>query len=127
MDGEPPDLPSDKFSDNARNFVSGCLLKIPKLRPTYSMLLEHIWLAELIKPGTITEEDEEAAERGEAIPEQTAMPLHNASGDEEVAAWVQAAIEKRRAGKMAKSAQPALHAAPLDATGSPATAPDRVG
>lgn len=83
------------------------------------MLLEHVWLAPMIKPGTITEEDEEAAERGEEIVEQETTPLHTTAGDEEVAAWCVSAIERRRAGKMGKSIQPALHAAPLDAV-SPA-------
>ena len=97
-------------------------MKIPKLRPTYAMLLEHIWLAEFIKPGTITEEDEEAAEQGLDIPEQATIPLHNTSGDDEVAAWAVAAIERRRAGKMGHGIQPALHAAPLDAVPSPVAA-----
>jgi len=90
------------------------------------MLLEHIWLAELHKPGTITEEDEEAAEQaaeqGLDIPEQATIPLHTTSGDEEVAAWAVAAIERRRAGKMGHGIQPALHAAPLDAVPSPVAA-----
>lgn len=83
------------------------------------MLLEHIWLAELIKPATITEEDEEAAEQGLDIPEQTTTTTHTTLGDKEVGAWVVESIERRRAGKMGKGIQPALHAAPLDAVASP--------
>jgi mitogen-activated protein kinase kinase len=83
------------------------------------MLLKHIWLAELIEPGTITEEDEEAAEQGLDIPEQATKAIHTASGDEEVGTWVRDAIERRRSGKMGKGIKPALHAAPLDAVPSP--------
>src|ERR1700761_3277422 len=62
VDGAPPDLPADTFSEASRDFVAGCLNKIPKLRPTYPMLLQHAWLAPVAKPATIMEEDEEAAE-----------------------------------------------------------------
>lgn len=127
MDGEPPDLPADKFSDKARDFVRGCLNKIPKLRPTYAMLLQHPWLSELIKPVTISEEDEDAAENGADIKEQKVLkdaPTSQLSlppdvVDAEVAEWVILAIERRRQGKMGKSLKPALHAAPLDAVVSP--------
>lgn len=37
VEGEPPDLPEDGFSEAARDFARGCLNKIPKLRPTYPM------------------------------------------------------------------------------------------
>ena len=113
----PPDLPADRFSDAARNFVSGCLMKIPKLRPTYAMLLQHAWLAPLIKPPTISEEDEEAAEAGEVT--STLEGIDPTTADKEVAAWVIQAIERRRSGAMGKKVQPALHAAPLDAVTSP--------
>lgn len=127
MDGEPPDLPADTFSEAARDFVAGCLNKIPKLRPTYPMLLQHAWLAPLDKPATITEEDEEA---GEAVAEaevngQTVtlepQPIENLDDfvDREVGEWVIAAIDRRKKGTLGKSAKPALHAAPLDAVGSP--------
>jgi mitogen-activated protein kinase kinase len=113
VDGEPPDLPAESYSEAARNFVRGCLNKIPKLRPTYAMLIRHGWLAPLMKPPTINEEEEEeaAAEAGhdtmaEQLPE---------TADKEVANWVKAAIERKISGKMAKSEKPALHAAPLDA------------
>jgi mitogen-activated protein kinase kinase len=110
----------------ARNFVRGCLNKIPKLRPTYSMLLKHGWLASLAKPTTISEEDEELSEDmenlaidGGTIPEH--MGKEN-SYDKEVADWVKAALERKKSGKMGEAAKPALHAAPLD-TISPAASP----
>ena len=116
MDGEPPDLPADKFSEAARDFVKGSLNKIPRLRPTYAMLLRHAWLAPLMKPATISEEDEEAAE--EEIIEEAATP---GVIDREVAQWVTAAMERKRNGTMGNKAKPALHAAPLlvDAVPSP--------
>lgn len=121
VDGEPPDLPADKFSPAARDFVAGSLNKIPKLRPTYAMLLQHAWLAPLLKPATIEEEDEEAAEAA-AEAEAKGETVEPGMVDAEVGNWVKAAIERRRQGKMGKSAKPALHAAPLDAAeqvGSP--------
>lgn len=81
------------------------------------MLLQHAWLAPLIKPPTISEEDEEAAEAGnDATPVEAIEPT---TADKEVAAWVIEAIERRRSGAMGKKVQPALHAAPLDAVSSP--------
>lgn len=51
--------------------------------------------------------------------------MHSSSpeiGDKEVADWVNAAIERKRAGKMGQTEKPALHAVPLDAVpGSPST------
>ncbi len=118
MDGEPPDLPANKFSEAARDFVRGALNKIPNLRPTYAMLLRHAWLAPLMKPATITEEDEEAAE--EQVTEESAAP---GIIDKEVAQWVMDAMERKRNGTMGKKAKPALHAAPLDAVPSPPAFP----
>ncbi|KAF2749448.1 Pbs2-type MAP kinase [Sporormia fimetaria CBS 119925] len=119
VDGEPPDLPAEGFSDAARNFVSGCLNKIPKLRPTYAMLLQHAWLAPLVKPATITEEDEDAEEEAH----NGTSPADAEAGvvfDKEVADWVKDAIEKRKKGILGKGVQkPALHAAPLDVVPSP--------
>ena len=118
VDGAPPDLPADKFSEVARDFVAGCLNKIPKLRPTYPMLLQHAWLAPLAKPETIQEEDEEAAEaaaeRGEDQPE-IKVDEDGDFFDREVGEWVIEALDRRKRGVMGKSAKPALHAAPLDA------------
>ncbi|THY11064.1 kinase-like protein [Aureobasidium pullulans] len=135
VDGEPPDLPTGEFSDAARNFVAGCLNKIPKLRPTYAMLLQHAWLAPLMKPDIISEEDEEAAEAADAEPAQgegVAAPESDVDAaskaqqygdsekwvDREVGEWVRGQIEKKRNGTLGKKAKPALHAAPLDATSS---------
>lgn len=114
MDGEPPDLPAERFSEAAREFVRGALNKIPKLRPTYVMLLRHAWLAPLLLPPTISEEDEEAAE--DSATDEAAAP---GVIDREVAQWVTDAMERKRNGTMGKKAKPALHAAPLDAVPSP--------
>jgi mitogen-activated protein kinase kinase len=125
VDGEPPDLPEDGYSDAARNFVRGCLNKIPNLRPTYAMLLQHAWLAPLAKPATITEEDEEeaeamaAAEPGPDAASQGSPQAIDAVVDKEVADWVKDAIEKKRTGRLKSAQKPALHAAPLDAVSSP--------
>lgn len=118
VDGEPPDLPASAFSEAARDFTAGCLNKIPNLRPTYPMLLQHAWLAPLIKPDTIAEEDEEAeepAEPGAAGPEGDVV-------DAEVADWVVQMLEKRRQGVLGRSAKPALHKVALDAVGTPGDA-----
>lgn len=105
--------------------MRGCLNKIPNLRPTYAMLLQHAWLAPLAKPDTITEEDEEeveaahAAVGGAAAGDQGPAEPVEAVFDKEVADWVKAAIEKRKRGHMKGAEKPALHAAPLDAVQSP--------
>ncbi|KAK0609215.1 MAP kinase kinase PBS2 [Lasiodiplodia hormozganensis] len=124
VDGEPPDLPAEGFSEAAKNFVRGCLNKIPNLRPTYAMLLQHAWLAPLLKPATISEEEEENGEGDDAA----AGPHVDYTGteapeDPEVAQWVNDALEKKRAGTLAQSQKPALHAAPLDAVSSPQGTP----
>ncbi|KZM20295.1 Mitogen-activated protein kinase kinase [Ascochyta rabiei] len=125
VDGEPPDLPEEGYSEAARNFVRGCLNKIPKLRPTYAMLLNHVWLAPMTKPDTITEEDEdevaaaEAAEGGAAAGDQGPAEPSDDVVDKEVADWVKDAIDKRKRGVLGKAPKPALHAAPLDAVSSP--------
>lgn len=104
-------------------------MKIPKLRPTYPLLLQHAWLAPLAKPATISEGDEEAAEAaaeaGEDLPEgstsfEGATPVGDQQPpDQEVADWVNGALERKRAGKLGVVPKPALHAAPLDAVPSP--------
>jgi mitogen-activated protein kinase kinase len=105
--------------------VRGCLNKIPNLRPTYAMLLQHAWLAPLAKPETITEEDEDEvaaaaeAEGGEAAGDTGVPEPIEAVFDKEVADWVKGSIEKRRKGQMKRTEKPALHAAPLDAVQSP--------
>lgn len=114
VDGEPPDLPTDKFSEAARDFVRRTLNKIPKLRPNYATLLQHPWLAPLLKPPTISEEDEDLVDE-EAAQEAVAPGAF----DREVAQWVSSAMERKRNGTMGKKAKPALHAAPLNAVPSP--------
>ncbi len=120
MDGEPPDLPPNDFSDEAKDFVRGCLNKIPKLRPTYAMLLRHPWLTPLLKPPTITEEDEDASAADDAPSSDS--PSGPGVLDREIADWVRGAMERRRNGTMGKKSKPALHAAPLDAVPSPTPA-----
>lgn len=44
VDGPPPRLPDDKFSEEAQDFVSLCLQKVPERRPNYANLSEHPWL-----------------------------------------------------------------------------------
>jgi mitogen-activated protein kinase kinase len=101
------------------------LNKIPNLRPTYAMLLQHAWLAPLAKPETIAEEDEDEvaaaieAEGGEAAGDKGIPEAVEVVHDQEVADWVKGAIEKRKAGTMKRAEKPALHAAPLDAVQSP--------
>lgn len=92
------------------------------------MLLQHAWLAPLVKPETIMEEDEEAAENAENgdVPTSFGTGTEDEEGyvDKEVGEWVIEALERRRRGVLGKSAKPALHAAPLDAVGSPAAGED---
>ena len=89
------------------------------------MLLKHPWLEPLIKPETITEEEEEEVEAAVAAEPDTAAGSKGISEsvetvhDQEVADWVKAAIEKKRRGKLGNAPKPALHAAPLDAVSSP--------
>lgn len=90
------------------------------MRPTYLMLTRHAWLAPLLKPPTISE-DEEAEAAAEAGGDLASISDQSSfEGDREVAEWVTEALERKRSGKMAISEKPALHAAPLDAVpGSP--------
>lgn len=156
-------MPAEGFSEAARDFVAGCLNKIPKLRPTYAMLLQHAWLAPLQKPAMILEEDEDVTSPVEPVSDKNeaksadggaksddvdnegkeSAPAAAPSSitqvvDEEVAAWVLKALDRRRQGRFgkddggkddgsdgnaaagcgggsAKPQAPALHAAPLDA------------
>lgn len=85
------------------------------------MLLRHGWLAPLMKPPTISEDEEaeKAAEAGLESAVASAEPTPE-TADREVAEWVKSALERKRLGKMAFADKPALHAAPLDAVpGSP--------
>jgi len=86
------------------------------------MLLQHAWLAPLLKPDTITEEDEEAAEaaeNGEVPVDGEAGESTHTFDDEEVGKWVIDALEKKKRGVLGDAAKPALHAAPLNAAMSP--------
>ncbi|TGZ79360.1 kinase-like protein [Ascodesmis nigricans] len=114
VDGEPPDLPPDTFSESARAFVRDCLHKVPNLRPSYATLLTHRWIEDLNKPTAISEEAEEEAEKGADFHSRYAPER----GDEEVKQWVRTALDRRdeRLKKGVKGPEkPALHAAPLDA------------
>lgn len=127
MDGEPPDLPADQYSEEAIDFVRGCLNKIPKLRPAYAMLLRHAWIAPMIKPPTISEDEEaeKAAEAGDSMGTNVMIEPHSATADKEVAEWVTTAMQKKRDGKLSFAKKPALHEAPLDAVpGSPLMSKD---
>ncbi|KAF8904441.1 kinase-like protein [Gymnopilus junonius] len=42
--GDPPELPEDKYSQEARDWVTQCLKKDPERRATYRELLEHPFL-----------------------------------------------------------------------------------
>ena len=87
------------------------------------MLLQHAWLAPLIKPETITEEDEDEvaadAQDGQAAGDKGLPEAVDAVVDQEVADWVKGAIEKRKQGTLKRAEKPALHAAPLDTVQSP--------
>ncbi|KAF8539669.1 kinase-like domain-containing protein [Trichophaea hybrida] len=129
VDGEPPDLPEEGFTPAARDFVRGCLHKIPKLRPSYAMLLQHPWILDLTKPDTISEEAEEleeAAENGADFEASRTV----IEGDPEVKAWVIAAIERRTAHikeGVKGPEKPALHTVPLDAVPGQASIPSLEG
>lgn len=83
------------------------------------MLTRHAWLAPLLLPPTISEEEEEAAAVEDEAGPDIAEGLGSAppTADKEVAAWVIAQQEKKRAGKLHGIAKPALHTAPLDTVG----------
>lgn len=93
------------------------------------MLLQHPWLAPLVKPATIMEADEDEEELAAANDSASLASAgskasdadeKDAAMDQEVADWVKAAVERRKNGTMGKGVQkPALHAAPLDAMASP--------
>lgn len=92
------------------------------------MLLRHAWLAPLLKPPTISEDEEGelAAEAGLSTAFTNGSTPDTA--DKEVADWVKGALEKKAAGKLASHKKPALHEAPLDAVpGSPLLTHDGAG
>ncbi|KAL6871845.1 map kinase [Trichoderma novae-zelandiae] len=115
VEGEPPAMPEDGYSDLAKDFVKSCLHKIPKMRPTYALLLKHPWIQSLSKPKTIDEvaEDGEAADKvAEAVGH---MDLGSGTEDAEVADWVKSVLKKNAEGQNGNgTTKPALHAAPLD-------------
>ncbi|KAJ5167268.1 MAP kinase kinase PBS2 [Penicillium canariense] len=110
--GDPPTLPAEGYSEEAHAFVKACLDKNPKNRPSYSMLLRHVWLAPLMRPPT--EADGPPASQ---LPEQSAYGENSLSyitEDKEVAEWVQKQLELRKVGHLNSAKQPALHAVALD-------------
>ncbi|KAF5667944.1 ste ste7 kinase [Fusarium heterosporum] len=123
VEGEPPAMPEDTYSDAAKDFVQSCLHKIPAKRPTYAMLLKHPWLVEFTKPQTITEEAEEGEEADKVAEAVGKIDLNSATDDAEVAEWVKGVLRLEKEGLMASGpARPALHTAPLDSV-SPLSSP----
>ncbi|KAJ3493477.1 hypothetical protein NLG97_g4704 [Lecanicillium saksenae] len=112
VEGEPPTLPEEGYSENAHDFVKGCTNKVPLKRPTYAAMLKHPWLSSLSKPYTITEEAEEGDE-AEQVAEQGVL-LRKATGGDSGSNGAQASSSAE--------GRPALHAAPLD-TVSPLASP----
>lgn len=92
------------------------------------MLLQHAWLAPLDKPATILEEEDAADDSTDApTPAKDDSAAAKTDGDfidREVGEWVIEALERKRSGKVTARPAPALHAAPLDATATPATVTD---
>lgn len=91
------------------------------------MLLQHPWIASLGKIETIAEESEGEVEATDNdLADAAAKQLNigaEGAGDEEVAAWVNAVLERKRKGlEPASVERPALHAAPLDSV-SPVASP----
>lgn len=123
VEGEPPGLPEEGYSDTARDFVASCLNKIPKLRPPYKMLLKHPWLKPLSKPQTIAEEAEDGEEADQVAEAVGKINLGSGTEDEEVAEWAKGALARLSSGNGAGGdTRPALHTAPLDSV-SPLSSP----
>ncbi|KAG6002174.1 hypothetical protein E4U21_003423, partial [Claviceps maximensis] len=117
VEGDPPDLPKEGYSDTAQGFVSSCLHKIPKMRATYAMLLSHPWLQAFSKPQTIKEETEEGEEADKIAEAVGHVKLGGGdTADEEVAEWLRGVLagNKDKSAKSADASRPALHAVPLD-------------
>lgn len=127
VQGEPPTLPDEGYSPVAQDFVRCCLNKSAALRPTYATLLRHPWVADLLTPPTALPDADGATTTVIAPPIRPATengrprpPPAIDTCDEEVAAWVKEALDKRKRGVMGKRVKPALHAVALDAVpGSP--------
>ncbi|KAJ2801978.1 MAP kinase kinase Wis1 [Coemansia guatemalensis] len=56
VNGDPPKLPSSRYSEAACDFVNCCLNKDSNSRPNYQKLLEHPWLVEA-EASTVDMED----------------------------------------------------------------------
>ncbi|KAM5346910.1 hypothetical protein ACJ41O_009915 [Fusarium nematophilum] len=124
VEGEPPSMPDEGYSDLAKDFVKACLHKIPMKRPTYAMLLKHPWLNEFTKPQTITEEAEEGEEAEKVAEAVGKIDLNSSTDDAEVAEWVNSVLNRKRDGlDNAGPTRPALHTAPLDRM-SPVSSPN---
>lgn len=52
--GDPPGLPEDKYSEDARDWVSKCLIKTPERRATYTELLVRVVMLSLTRRTLIT-------------------------------------------------------------------------
>lgn len=123
MEGDPPNLPEDNYSDIAKDFVQSCVRKIPKMRPTYALLLKHPWLSSLSKPETIKEEVEESEDTDKVTDGLDQLSLDGNVEDAEVANWVKSVLQGKRDGTAPMDAsKPALHTAPLDSL-SPLNSP----
>jgi mitogen-activated protein kinase kinase len=116
-------MPDEGYSESSKDFVKGCLHKIPMKRPTYAMMLKHPWLSEFSKPETIAEEAEEGEEAEKVADAVGKIDLNSTTEDAEVAAWVKNVLKRKEDGLDKNGpTQPALHAAPLDSVspiGSP--------
>ncbi|KAJ5682728.1 MAP kinase kinase PBS2 [Penicillium macrosclerotiorum] len=108
--GDPPALPAEGFSEEAHAFVSACLDKNPKNRPTYNMLLRHAWLAPLMQPPT---EAESATDSCESSTSGSNSPSAMTE-DKEVSEWVHKQLQRRKDGLLRDVEKPALHAVALD-------------
>jgi mitogen-activated protein kinase kinase len=123
VEGEPPAMPEDTYSDMAKDFVKSCLHKIPMKRPTYAMLLKHPWLVEFTKPQTIAEEAEEGDGVDTVAEAVGKINLDSSTADAEVADWVNGVLQREKDGlKEDGPLKPALHNAPLDSV-SPMSSP----
>ncbi|KKA26510.1 hypothetical protein TD95_004240 [Thielaviopsis punctulata] len=95
--GEAPKLPESGYSPAAHDFVARCLAKNPIQRPSYTVLLRHPWLASVMKPATISEEDEdvEAVTAGVGgVGLGTSKSHVQQPGDKLVADWVKTQLRK---------------------------------
>ncbi|KAL7930992.1 kinase-like domain-containing protein [Trichoderma chlorosporum] len=123
VEGEPPAMPEEGYSDMAKDFVKNCLKKIPKMRPTYAMLLKHPWIQSLSKPETITEVAEDGESTDKVAEAVGHIDLSSGTEDAEVAEWVKSVLKKNAEGQNGNGpSKPALHAAPLDSV-SPLASP----